>query len=270
MVRLSIKLAEQFADGRDGSALFLVAAEDLGKSAFGIPASLWQLRALKKIARSRDLRRVAFHQCHLGDSDWPRPTGVLTTHVLPPRTSRLGWPTVNRARDSKYSGPLGASCQCGREHKTMLKHGGDYKSLARNLSEPSLRMLASAAINAAIYENANSSSAAESLLKEGVDVYDALRDADWVPESEVPADQTEEEEVLLPPVSSTSGDEGSLSGLDEEFGERHRDHLLARERHHLQPHVKEGGEVHRQAPQVQATGAHGAAHRQERARVQPP
>ncbi len=281
MVRISIKLVEQFANRQDGSALFMVAAEDLGKVTSGTPASLWQLRGFKKIAHRRGLRRMAFHQCHLGDSAWPRPTGVLATHVLPPRTSRLGWPTVNRARDSKYSGPLGPTCQCGRLHMTMLKQGGDYKSPARNLSEPSLQMLASAAINAAIYEEASNSSAAESLLKEGVDVYEALRGGDWVPESDLPAEQTEDEEVLLPPVSSTSGDEGSTSGLDEDFGERHRDHHLAGEPHRerlragegggARPQVRagKGGGDRLQAPQVQAAGTLEAAPRQEQARVQP-
>ncbi len=269
LVRMSIKLVEQFTDRHGGSALFMVAAEDLGKGALGTPASLWQLRGFKRIARRRGLRRMAFHQCHLGDSAWPRPTGVLATHALPPRTSRLGWPTVDRARDSKYNGPLGPSCKCGREHVTMLKKGGEYKSPIRNLSESSLQMLAAAAINAAIYEEASVSSAAERLLKEGVDVYKALRGDNWVPESEVPADQTEDEDALLPPVSSASEDEGSTSGLDEDFGERHRDLHLSGERHRELPLSGEGRGAQLRVPHVQAAGVFEAARQQEQTRVRP-
>ncbi len=269
LVRITIKVVEQFANRQDGSALFMTAAEDLGKSALGSPASLWQLRSLRQIARERGLRRMAFHQCHLGDSAWPRPTGVLASHALPPRTSRLGWPMVDRARDSRYSGPLGPSCRCGRVHETMLKQGGEYKSPVRNLSESSLQMLAAAAVNAAIYEEASVTSAAESLLKEGVDVYEALRNHDWVPESEAPADQTEDEDALLPPVASETEDDGASSGLDEDFGERHRDLHKSEERQRellLSGGARDG---QLRVPQVQAAGLLGAARQQEQSRVQP-
>ncbi len=268
LVRIAIRLVEQFANRQDGSALFMTAAEDLGKSALGCPASLWQLRGFRQIARERGLRRMAFHQCHLGESAWPRPTGVLASHALPPQTSRLGWPTVNRARDSRYSGPLGPSCRCGRVHETMLKQGGEYKSPVRSLSEPSLQMLASAAVNAAIYEAASGISAAESLLKEGVDVYEALRKHDWIPESEAPGDQTEDEDALLPPVASGTEDDGASSGLDEGFGERHRDRHGSEERHR-EPLLPGGDrEVLLRVPQVQAADLLGAARQQEQPRVQ--
>ncbi len=217
LVRHCLKLAEQAAQRGEGSSLFFVATEDLGKARTTEPASLWQLRALRHVARAEGLRRMAFHQCHLGPSPWPRPTGVLSTHSLPAQTSRLGWPKVNLASDSRYSGPLERRCHCGQQHSSMLKRGGDYKSPARNLSTSSLRMLAAATVNSIVYEAAGTSEVAESLLKEGVDTYIALREDGWVPESQTPGDQTEDEEDLRPPGSDSGEELESAAELDADF-----------------------------------------------------
>ncbi len=99
LVKLCLRLAGQVAQRGGGTSLFLVTTEDLGKAGTMVPASLWQLRALRDLARSGGLRRMAFHQCHLGPSQWPRPTGVLSTHSLPAQISKLGWPKVDLASD---------------------------------------------------------------------------------------------------------------------------------------------------------------------------
>ncbi len=193
--------------------LILTAAEDLGKCRNSAPASLWQLHRLKRLALRRGLRRMALHQCHLGPCAWARPTGILSTHHLPPQTSRLGWPSVDWANDGKYNGPLCPACHCGRRHNCMLKRGGEYKSPARNLSSPTVNFLAAALVNASIYQAADYSTHAESLLKGGIDTYAALRERSWIPETGAPADQTEDEDDLLPPFSDSNGELESERGL---------------------------------------------------------
>ena len=188
------------------AATLLVAPENLGKCSFIGHASIWQFKELRQMARKFDLRRMVFHQCHLGASDWPRPTGVLASHRLPPQTSVLGWPKFNLADDGSYTGPLGPHCHCGQRHVSMLKQGGEYKVPERSLSTAAINLLAAAVANAMADEAIQNSVHAESLLREGFDTFGALRNKDWIPETTFPADQTEDEEDLAPPSSESPGE----------------------------------------------------------------
>ncbi len=127
--------------------IVLTAPEDLGRVRRAFPASIWQLRQLKALAKGRQCFRAAFHQCQFGDEPFSRPTGFLSNFRLPSRTCKLGWPTHSAAHEFKYSGPLGPSCKCNGSHQSMLKDGGPYRSPERSLSEGTLRWLAASVLS---------------------------------------------------------------------------------------------------------------------------
>ncbi len=99
----------------------LLAPEDRGALGKAQPASIWQLRELRRWARRRDLRRGAVNQCELGMSPTPRPLGVLL-HSFEAGGSykheplHPGWPRFSPAPGRHYIGPLPRKCRCGTAH----------------------------------------------------------------------------------------------------------------------------------------------------------
>ena len=180
-------------------ATFMVAPESLGKCFFAAHASIWPLKELRHTASKFDPRRM---------------TRVLASHRLPPQTSALGWPKPDWTADGKDAGPLGPHCHCGRRHISRLRQRGEYKAPERSLSAAAPSLLAAAAANAMAEEATSISTQAESLLRKGFDAFGALRNNDWIPETTVPADQTEDEDDLPPPSSESLGEltENELDG----------------------------------------------------------
>ncbi len=156
--------------------MVLTAPEDLGRVRRAFPASIWQLRRLKAMAKDRHCFRAAFHQCQFGFETFSRPTGVLSNFRLPSRTCKLGWPKHLAAHEFKYSGPLGPTCKCNRIHRSMLKDGGPYRSPERSLSEGTLRWLAATVLSEIIQDKGVGSSR----LREGA--FYTLAPPNWVPE----------------------------------------------------------------------------------------
>ncbi len=156
--------------------IVLTAPEDLGRVRRAFPASIWQLRQLKDVAKRRQCLRAAFHQCQFGDETFSRPTGVLSNFRLPSRTCKLGWPRHFAAQEFKYGGPLGPHCKCHKVHQSMLKDGGAYRSPERTLSEGTLRWLAASVLSEIIQDKGVGSSR----LRDGA--FYTLAPPNWVPE----------------------------------------------------------------------------------------
>ncbi len=113
----------------------LLAPEDRGSLGEAQPASIWQLKELRRWARLRELRRGAVNQCELGMSPTPRPLGVLM-HSLEAGGShkheplRAGWPRFSPAPGRHYLGPLPRACKCGRTHGKAQQQGSDSSTLS--------------------------------------------------------------------------------------------------------------------------------------------
>ncbi len=117
--------------------LALLHPEDLGPAEHGIPASVWQLPELKLWANHWGLRRYATHQCNFGGSKWPFPLGVLSTHPLPHRWFRPGWPQFDR-ETGRYVGPLSRKCGC-----PPGSHARDADYSGRHLRERPISLIQS-------------------------------------------------------------------------------------------------------------------------------
>ena len=89
--------------------------EDLGRSRNGTPASVWQLEALRAVAKKRGMESVAFHQCTYG-ADYPKPTRFLSEADGLLQLGFSGWPILNK--DLYYLGPLPRSC--GHTHQALI------------------------------------------------------------------------------------------------------------------------------------------------------
>ncbi len=118
--------------------LGFVAPEDLGRTREHEPASLWQLRELRELARRFNMHRVAFCQCRFGASDHPRPTGLLATPQPTSGVFKAGWPKL----DGDYFGPLPRQCGCGSKHASMLVKKGEFHTPRRMLETGTVRLLA--------------------------------------------------------------------------------------------------------------------------------
>ena len=84
---------------------FLEFPEDLGATARGVPASIWQLPQAHKLD-AHGYQRGAFYQDHWADVEYKKPTAILTNA---PRLAEepdlyLGWPVMSH--DHHYKGPL--------------------------------------------------------------------------------------------------------------------------------------------------------------------
>ena len=89
--------------------------EDLGRARNGTPASVWQLDALRKVARQRGMDTIAFHQCTYG-ADYPKPTRFLSDAAGLLQLGFGGWPILSK--DLYYLGPLPRSC--GHSHQALI------------------------------------------------------------------------------------------------------------------------------------------------------
>ncbi len=92
------------------SHLLFIHPEDLGRADRGSPASIWQLPELRTWANKWGLRRYGTHQCRFGQSDWPFPIGILSSHPLPHALFTPGWPTFDD--NKQYIGPVPRFCNC--------------------------------------------------------------------------------------------------------------------------------------------------------------
>ncbi len=92
------------------SHLLFIHPEDLGRADRGEPASVWQLPELRAWANKWGLRRYGTHQCRFGQSDWPFPIGILSSHPLPHALFTPGWPTFDE--NKQYIGPVPRRCGC--------------------------------------------------------------------------------------------------------------------------------------------------------------
>ena len=89
--------------------------EDLGRSRNGTPASVWQLEALRAVAKKRGMESIVFHQCTYG-ADYPKPTRFLSEADGLLQLGFSGWPILSK--DLYYLGPLPRSC--GHAHRALI------------------------------------------------------------------------------------------------------------------------------------------------------
>ncbi len=117
----------------------LLHPEDLGPAEHGIPASIWQLPELRLWANRWGLKRYATHQCKFGQSRWPFPLGILSTHPLPHKLFRPGWPRYDE-ETGRYVGPLSKHCGCppGAHARDSDFHGRHLRSRPFSLLQPGL------------------------------------------------------------------------------------------------------------------------------------
>ncbi len=122
-LRQLFEIMERCVRLRPAAPMILLHPEDLGAADHGIPASVWQLPELKMWANRWGLKRYATHQCNFGESPWPFPLGVLSSHPLPHKLFRPGWPRFD-PKSMKYIGPLPRSCGCARGYH---KRDADFR-----------------------------------------------------------------------------------------------------------------------------------------------
>lgn len=104
--------------------------EDIGSSDKGTPASIWQFPEACAFQGTRAMRG-AIYQCGWSETDYSKPTGILTTVAPFFRDACFfeGWPSFEEgpgghqeAPCRKYVGPLPRRCQ----------HGGHQGMIGRN------------------------------------------------------------------------------------------------------------------------------------------
>ncbi len=147
--------------------LMLLQPEDLGPLPNHHPASLWQLREIRGIARALDLQRSAFHQCRHQRDDHSRPTGILHSCELLGGTAKRGWPRIPQTGEDgpAYRGPLTKTCGCGGRHVSMLRCRGHFRSPSRVLAQGTCALLAATTAAA----SASTKSGYDGLLRKGIE-----------------------------------------------------------------------------------------------------
>ncbi len=110
-LRDHFKLMSAWIQRSPSAHVLLLHPEDLGPADNGHPASIWQLPELRLWANRWGLKRYCTHQCVFGKTKWPFPLGLLSTHPLPHRWFRPGWPRFDKT-SGKYVGPLPKRCNC--------------------------------------------------------------------------------------------------------------------------------------------------------------
>ncbi len=128
-LRNHFKLMSTCVERSPSTHVLLLHPEDLGPADNGHPASIWQLPELRLWANRWGLRRYCTHQCVFGKTKWPFPLGLLSTHPLPHRWFRPGWPRFD-TESGKYIGPLPKRCNC-----PPGSHARDSDYRGRNLRE---------------------------------------------------------------------------------------------------------------------------------------
>ncbi len=105
------------AVSKGNAAAALLFPEQLGSTEGDRPASPWDLQEIRDWAQHRQLWRLAFRQCEMGDAANPRPTGALVNVSLRHPSFYRGWPKLRRRSDGtwSYEGPLPSNCTCSRK-----------------------------------------------------------------------------------------------------------------------------------------------------------
>ncbi len=92
--------------------------EDLGHKGSFQPASIWRLRATRKLVEDHGLLKSACYQCAFGPSARPKPTGLLHSYHLNSVHTHRGWPRLEPRAFGRlrYCGPLPTRCPCDLPH----------------------------------------------------------------------------------------------------------------------------------------------------------
>ena len=108
---------------QNNTGMVLFAAEERGKAHFGEPCSWWQTEDVRLLAHL-GATRGAFYSCEIV-KHWtgksclkPGSLGVMSNFSAQCTELKEGWPQIS-GEDSKYSGPLSSSCNCGFRHQTL-------------------------------------------------------------------------------------------------------------------------------------------------------
>ncbi len=138
-LRKLFKLMSTCVERSPSTHLVLLHPEDLGPAESGIPASIWQLPEVRLWANHWGLKRYSTHQCSFGKSKWPFPLGVLSSHPLPHKLFRPGWPMFDR-ESGRYVGPLPKRCNCppGSHARDADYSGRNLRERPPSLIQPSL------------------------------------------------------------------------------------------------------------------------------------
>ena len=179
------------------SWLAFISPEDLGPTHDHEPASPWQLDRLQDLASHHGMHRSAFCQCRFSNSDFPRPTGLLTSARPPLGTFKTGWPKIH----GRYLGPLPRDCGCGKVHPSMQAKSGSFVGPRRMLEEG-----ATTAVAAALWTHArNASLSPQGLLTKGCDleVFKALLPKARMYEQTSDGYDTDGTIIAEPPLLST-------------------------------------------------------------------
>ena len=117
---------------QNNTGMVFFAAEERGKAHFGEPCSWWQTEDVRLLAHL-GATRGAFYSCEIV-KHWtgksclkPGSLGVMSNFSAQCTELKEGWPQIS-GEDSKYSGPLSSSCNCGFRHQTL------YTSKAQNFA----------------------------------------------------------------------------------------------------------------------------------------
>ena len=155
-----------------GIPFLLEHPEDLGATANGIPASIWQLEKVRRLADATKAITGAFYQCQaclpgskLAKPDYPKPTRFLGTMYGLDKMVFVGWPQIDDL--GKYSGPLPS--WCGHVHKRKLtatprtgENGGHFATTGTAAYPPAMCEWMAKSIFASAFKNKFSSASTPS------------------------------------------------------------------------------------------------------------
>ncbi len=133
------KLMSACVEQSPSTHLVLLHPEDLGPAENGILASIWRLPEIRLWANHWGLKRYCTHQCIFGKSKWPFPLGLLSTHPLPHKWFRPGWPKFE-SESGRYTGPLPKRCNCppGSHARDADYRGRNLRERPESLIQPGL------------------------------------------------------------------------------------------------------------------------------------
>ncbi len=173
------------------SHLLFIHPEDLGRADRGEPASVWQLPELRAWANRWGLRRYGTHQCRFGQSDWPFPIGVLSSHPLPHSHFTPGWPTFDD--NKRYVGPVSRFCNCppGTHRRDADYDQRRLRSSNSSILQPGFQQF----LSLSFLQGAHSDISAAKLWRKGVSgelvrAVTSAREEDFTDAEEAPMDAT--------------------------------------------------------------------------------
>ncbi len=146
------------------SHLLFIHPEDLGRADRGEPASIWQLPELRTWANRWGLRRYGTHQCRFGQSAWPFPIGVLSSHPLPHTLFTPGWPRFDKSK--QYIGPVPKHCGCppGVHHRDSDFDHRRLRSAKSSILQPGFQHF----LSLFFLHGASANQSAAKLLRKGI------------------------------------------------------------------------------------------------------